>query len=179
MVRGTAAPNCTGVTAEGPPPCNLDPIYLWNPPSHPVATIPLEPAAFIGVPIRISKEAVVVIIGATCSLLGGSPAILAPHREWLTGFDPEQIAFGIGALWREPAKMEGSDKPFGGEFADTVVEILSFKDTEHQHLSGCEIGLELCSKGSRFRLQYIRVRAQTDPVAFLEGSQWAAVRGQM
>ena len=99
MVRGTSAPDCTGVTAKGPPPSNLDPIYLWYPPSHPVAAIPLEPTAFIGIPVRITEEAVIVIIGATCPLLRGSPAILAPYGKWLTGFDPEQIAFRIGPFW--------------------------------------------------------------------------------
>ena len=75
--------------------------------------------------------------------------------------------------------MECSDEPFGGEFADTVVEILPFKDTEHQHLSGCEFRFKPAIKRTRFRLQYIRVFCGTNPVAFLEGSQWTTVRGQI
>ena len=100
MVHRTSTPDCTGVAPKGPPTSNLDPVNLWNTPPHPVAAIPLEPAAFIGIPVRITEKTVVVVIRATYPGLGGRPAILAPHGKRLTGFDSEQIAsFRIGAFW--------------------------------------------------------------------------------
>jgi hypothetical protein len=130
-------------------------IYFRYTPTHPVATIPLEPTAFVRIPRRITEKSVIVIVGTPRPLYRRRPSVLPPHGQRLTGFDAKQIASRIHSLWRQPTIMESTHEPFHRKLACTVVEIAAFKDAEHQHLSRCEIGCE--SKVTWFGVQRIGI----------------------
>jgi hypothetical protein len=153
----TATPHGTGVSSEGSPPADLERIQFRQTPTHPVATIPLKPAALVGIPARITQKSMIMVICATPTGSRGRPAILAPHGQRLTRLDAEQIHGGIGALGRQLPIVDRRRKPLRGKLGNTVIEIAALECAEHQDFARGQIRLELCGEITWCRVQGIAV----------------------
>jgi hypothetical protein len=128
---------------ERSPPTYLDCIDFWQTPTHPITTIPLKPAPLIRIPCGIAQKSMIVVIYTTASGRRWSPAILAPHWQWLSRLDSEQIYGGVCALGRQLAIMDRHLKPLGGKLDNTVIKIPALECAEHQDFARCQIRLEI------------------------------------
>jgi hypothetical protein len=142
-IGGAAAAHGTGVAPERTPPAYLDRIDFWQTSAYPIPAIPLKPAALVWIPCGIAQKPMIVVICTTTSGRRWSPAILAPHWQWLPRLDSEQIYGGIRALGRQLAIVNRRRKPLGGKLGNTVIEVTALKRTEHQNFTGCQIWLEI------------------------------------
>lgn len=106
-----------GVTREGAPALDLERVDVGNAPPHPVAAIPLEPAA------RIRAD---------------DPAVLAPDLQALAAFDFEAIERGVGNV-RELRLLE----PVRREFVAAIVHVFPLEHAEREHFPGGEMRFEV------------------------------------
>lgn len=146
--RRAAAAQGSRMTPKGSPSSDLNVIETQNPPSHPVPTVPLKPTAFIGIAVRIAQGPVIMIIDTTSTRGRRGPPVGPPNRQRLTRLHAKHItACRIRSLGRQTTEVEAAPEPLGRKFCNTVVQILSLKDTEQQHFSRTQIG---CKGGIAF-----------------------------
>ncbi len=108
------------VSAHSDPSLDLPVILFWNASSHVVATVPLEPPAWV---------------------LLVYPSVLTPHREGLTCIDAEVIELGIVLIAVFLLELRFC-KPLFGKLFRTIAHVHSAKDSKREHLFGREVRLE-------------------------------------
>jgi hypothetical protein len=118
-VAGLAMPsNLRDVPADRLPALDLARIFGRHAATHVVATIPLEPAAWI---------------------VEMYPAFVPPDRQGLTSIDSEIIKRWIGTGRRQSRVR----KPARGKFVAAISHVLSAEDAEGEHLFRRQFGAKL------------------------------------
>jgi hypothetical protein len=137
--------NLPNVPPDGLPTLYLAPVFVRHPPSHVIAAIPLEPAAWV---VRMD------------------PALGAPHRQRLACTHAEKIERAIAAGRRKL----GAPKPAFGKLLAAIRHVLAAKYSKPEHLLGRELGLELGIKTAADRRRRSVTVTLLHPVMHRDGS---------
>ncbi len=127
------------VTSHGSPSRDLTLIFAGDTPAHVIAAIPLEP------PARVVLE---------------NPSLLLPLRKREAGVHLEIVQFGCVP---RGAKL-GVREPIGRELAPAIGQVLASKDSESEHLLGCELRPETWMKSPAHGLDPFIPVAMLHPV---------------
>src|SRR6478672_9396041 len=100
--------NLRDVPSDRFPALNLARIFGRHAAAHVVATIPLEPAAWI---------------------VGMNPALVPPDRQGLASIDAKMVKRWVGTRRREPRAR----KPARGKFVAAISQVLSAEDAQGKH----------------------------------------------
>lgn len=122
------------------PSADLDVIQFGDSPAKIIPTIPLKVSSRVWIDTGVGQKRVLF---RHMSFVIWHPSLLPPLSEGLSGSDMEGIQLRVGPLGREFASFQGRQEPLLGKLQETVVQILSLKDTEFQHLGRCKGRLKL------------------------------------